>query len=85
MRTARRRSSSIAVSRSAQKQQVALHQPHRNRVADGFEDAQPGGLGQRLLAAALFLLGLESRHRRESAAAASSGDGPGIRDWRTPC
>ncbi len=40
------------------KQQVAFHQAHGNRVADGFQDAQPGGLGLRLLAALLFLRGL---------------------------
>ena len=40
------------------KEQVAFHQSHRNRIADGFQDAQPGGLGLRLLPALFFLRGL---------------------------
>ena len=46
-----------------EKQQVAFHQPDGNRVADGFEDAQAGCLGERFLAAALLLFGFESWHR----------------------
>jgi hypothetical protein len=44
---------------SRHKQQIAFHEPHGNRVADGFQDAQPGSLGQSFLAALLLLLCLE--------------------------
>ena len=46
------------------KEQVALHQPDRNRVTGCFEDAEAGCLGNGLLAAALLLFCLECRIRR---------------------
>jgi hypothetical protein len=52
------RSSSIADSRDTTKEQVAFHQSHRNRIADGFQDAEPGGLDLRILPALFFLSGL---------------------------
>jgi hypothetical protein len=41
------------------KQQVAFHQPDRDGSANRAQYAQSGGLSQRLLAAALVLLGFE--------------------------
>ncbi len=43
----------------SQKQQVSLHQPDRNGVADGFQHAHSNGLRDGLLAAALLLFCLE--------------------------
>ncbi len=42
-------------------EQVALHQPDRNRIAGCFQDAKAGRLGDGLFAAALLLLCLECR------------------------